>query len=52
MQIGLDVLEKRLLKEPDNSMVWIQLMGMMVENGDENRARETGEKALKTISFQ
>lgn len=44
--------EKRLIGEPNNSLIWIKYMGTILKLTDVHRARQVAERALKTISFR
>lgn len=43
--------ERLLLGEPDSSVLWLQYMAFQLELGEVEKAREIGERALRSISI-
>ncbi|KAH8696661.1 putative rRNA biogenesis protein RRP5 [Talaromyces proteolyticus] len=43
--------ERLLLGEPDSSILWLQYMAFQLELGEVEKAREVGERALRSISI-
>jgi rRNA biogenesis protein RRP5 len=48
---SVDDFERRLLGEPDNSVLWIRYMQFHSDLGEFDQARQIGERALKTIGL-
>ena len=44
--------EKRLVGQPNSSLLWIKYMSTVLKHFDLNKARSIAERALKTISFR
>lgn len=44
--------EKRLIGEPNSSLLWIKYMSNVLRLADVEKAREVAERALRTISFR
>ncbi|KAF3482254.1 rRNA biogenesis protein RRP5 [Arthroderma uncinatum] len=43
--------ERLLLGEPDSSLLWLKYMAFQLELGEVDKAREIGERALRTMSI-
>ncbi|KAI5298466.1 hypothetical protein KEM56_004023, partial [Ascosphaera pollenicola] len=43
--------ERLLLGEPDSSLLWLKYMAFQLELGEVDKARQIGERALKTITL-
>ncbi|KAL4787905.1 hypothetical protein BJX76DRAFT_353703 [Aspergillus varians] len=43
--------ERLLLGEPDSSLLWLKYMAFQLELGEVDKAREVGERALRTITI-
>lgn len=48
---SVDDYERLLLSEPDNAQLWVQFMAFHLDLGDVDQARETGNKALRSIGL-
>jgi rRNA biogenesis protein RRP5 len=48
---SVDDFERRLLGEPDNSVLWIRYMQFHSDLGEFDQARQIGERAIKTIGL-